>query len=444
MTTSYEPEYQAALEYLFKFVDYSLQRNWQFSPEQFDLARMHALAHALGDPHLDYPLIHVAGTKGKGSTCAFTASILQAAGYRTGLYTSPHLDDFAERIQVDGQPISHADLVMLIDEMRPVIESIPRLTTFEIATGLAFLYFSRQGVSAAVIEVGLGGRLDATNIVHPLVTAITSISYDHTAVLGKTLSAIAGEKGGIIKSGVPLILAPQREEARQRLLQIAMERNAPLVEVGKDLQFSIGTRSLASQRLRVWRQDSQPSLELEIPLLGSHQVENAAIAVAVCQAARQAGLTIPDSAIVSGLAATRWPGRFEILQHSPLLVLDCAHNRDSAEKLHQALTDYFPGAQVCMIFGASEDKDIEGMLAELSPILNKVIVVKSFHPRAADPQAILDHLSPLHIPVEVIPDVADALAHALAEATLDPAQPLVLVTGSIFVVAGARIAFYSL
>lgn len=444
MTTNYEPEYQATLDYLFSFVDYSLQRNWKFSPEQFDLGRMHALAAALGDPHLSYPVIHVAGTKGKGSTCAFCASILHTAGYRTGLYTSPHLDDFAERIQVDGEPISHADLVSIVDEMRPVIASIPRLTTFEIATAIAFLHFARAGVTAAVIEVGLGGRLDATNIVQPIVTAVTSISYDHTAVLGNTLTAIAGEKGGIIKPGVPVVFSPQVEEAHERLFQIAVENHAPLTRVGTDLHFSAESHSMNAQGFRVWGDDPKDSLDLEIPLLGAHQVTNAATAVAICQAARQAGLHIPDAAITAGLAATRWPGRFEILQMSPPLVLDCAHNRDSALKLRQTLGEYFPSRPVWMIFGASEDKDIDGMMAELAPVLRRVVVVKSFHPRAADPQIILDHLAPYNIPVEVIPDVADALTHTVSAAAADAGRPVVLVTGSIFVVAGARIAFYRL
>ena len=444
MTTNYSPEYQAALDYLFSFVDYSLQRNWQFSPEQFDLDRMLALSNAVGDPHLRYPVIHVAGTKGKGSTCAFCASVLQAAGYRTGLYTSPHLDDFAERIQINREPISHIDFVSLINEMRPFVASIPRLTTFEIATALAFLYFARQGVNAAVIEVGLGGRLDATNIVQPLVTAITSISYDHTSVLGKTLTAIAGEKGGIIKPGIPLILAPQVAEAQHRLVEIATERGAPLTKIGDDVHFSAGSHTLTAQKFTCWRDDPVKALDLAIPLLGAHQVTNAATAVAICQAARQAGLAIPDSAIIQGLASARWPGRFEILQTAPPLVLDCAHNRDSALKLRQTLEEYFPGRPVWMIFGASEDKDIDGMLAELVVLLKKVVVVKSFHPRAADPQIILEHLAPHKIPVEVIPDVADALIHTITAASASPEQPLVLVTGSIFVVAGARIAFYRL
>jgi dihydrofolate synthase/folylpolyglutamate synthase len=425
-------------------VDYSLQRNWQFSPEQFDLARMHALASAFGDPHLRFPVLHVAGTKGKGSTCAFCASILQSAGYRTGLYTSPHLDDFAERIEIDGKPIEHAQFVALIDEMRPAIAAIPRLTTFEIATALAFLYFARQGVTAAVIEVGLGGRLDATNIVHPLVTAVTSISYDHTAILGKTLAAIAGEKGGIIKPGVPVVLSPQVAEAKDRLLQIAADQGAPVIQVGEDLHFSAETHTLTAQRMQVWQSENTTGIDLEIPLLGAHQVTNAATAVAICQAARRAGLTIPDSAIIAGVAKTRWPGRFEILQTNPPLVLDCAHNRDSALKLRQTLNDYFPGAPIWMIFGASEDKDIDGMLAELSPVLSRVVVVKSFHPRAADPQIILDRLAPLGIPMVVIPDVAEALNQTLSAAATHPGGPLVLVTGSIFVVAGARIAFYRL
>lgn len=442
MNTEIEKKYQDALEYLYSFVDYSLVRNWKFSPEQFDLARMQQLAAALGDPHKQYPLIHVAGTKGKGSTSAFCASALRASGYRTGLYTSPHLDDFAERIQVDDQPISHVDFVDLIDEIRPHVAAIPRLTTFEIATALAFLYFQRQGVNAAVIEVGLGGRLDATNIVTPLVSVITSISYDHTQVLGSTLSAIAGEKAGIIKPGIPVVIAPQVQEARKVLERVAQEQGAPVTEVGRDVKYAPLEHSLAGQLVRIWSSNGD-SVDLKIALLGAHQVDNAATAYTALQIARSQGFTLlSDDTIVKGFANAKWPARFEVLQTSTPLVLDCAHNRDSALRLRQALDDYFPGWPVELIFGASEDKDIEGMLSELAPRLTGLIVVKSFHPRAANPDIILQQASNIGCPARVIPDVADALKVALEEAAVSVPPRLVLVTGSIFVAAGARIAWY--
>jgi dihydrofolate synthase/folylpolyglutamate synthase len=208
-----ETLYQQALDYLFSFVDYSLVRSLRFTEGKFDLGRMGQFLELLGNPQNDYPVVHVAGTKGKGSVCALCASGLRAAGYRVGLYTSPHLQDYAERIQVDGQPISHDELVALLEEIKPSIEKVHELTTFEITTALAFLYFSRKKVQAAVVEVGLGGRLDATNLVDPAVSVITTLSYDHMAVLGDTLDKIATEKAGIIKPSKPVVSAPQKDEA---------------------------------------------------------------------------------------------------------------------------------------------------------------------------------------------------------------------------------------
>lgn len=215
--------YQEALDYLYTFVDYSLTRAFRYSPDKFDLKRMVEFTDFLDRPQEAYPVIHVAGTKGKGSVSALCASALGAAGYRVGLYTSPHLQDFAERIQIDGQPIPHADLVELVAEIKPYLEAGTKLTTFEIATALGFLYFARNGASAVVAEVGLGGRLDATNIVTPKVSVITSLSFDHSEFLGDTLAKIAAEKAGIIKPGVPLVVAPQTDEARIVIERIAEE-----------------------------------------------------------------------------------------------------------------------------------------------------------------------------------------------------------------------------
>jgi dihydrofolate synthase/folylpolyglutamate synthase len=452
-----EAEYQQALDYLYTFVDFSLQRNFRYVPGQFDLGRMHALAAALGNPQDAYPTLHVAGTKGKGSVSALCASALQAAGYRVGLYTSPHLDDYAERIQVDGQQIPHAELVALVNELKPVIESIPKLSTFEITTGLAFLYFSRQGVTAAVIEVGLGGRLDATNIITPRVSVITSISYDHTAVLGNTLAEIAGEKAGIIKPAIPVVVSPQLDEARLVIERKAEEQAAPLIQVNRDLHFKPLSHSLAGQEFLVWSAVDQVRFNeylsqgstagwqperLRIPLLGHHQVVNAATAYATLQTARQQGLPVSDEAIRQGFQNVTWPGRFEVLQDDTgkTLVLDCAHNRDSALKLRLALDDYFPAKQVVMVFGASEDKDVQGMFVELLPRVSELIAVKSFHPRAMDPQLLVDLAYQAGCPARIVEDVADGLDEALSLVAYDT---IVLVTGSIFVAAGARIHWFA-
>lgn len=452
-----ETRYQQTLEYLYSFVDFSLQRNFRYVPGQFDLGRMRELAAALGDPQDSYPMLHVAGTKGKGSVAALCAGALQAAGYRVGLYTSPHLDDYAERIQINGVQIPHAELINLVEEIKPVIERIPKLSTFEITTGLAFLYFARQGVTAAVIEVGLGGRLDATNIITPRLTVITSLSYDHTALLGNTLTEIAGEKAGVIKPGIPVIVSPQLDEARLVLERAAEEQQAPLVQVGRDVHFKPLSHALDGQEFLVWNAEDQVRFNeyltkgpaavwqperLRIPLLGHHQVVNAATAYAALQTSRRRGLMVSEEAIRQGFTTVVWPGRFEVLQGKAgsTVVLDCAHNRDSALKLRLTLDDYFPGKPVVMVFGASEDKDVQGMFSELLPRVGELIAVKSFHPRAMDPEILVNLAHEAGCPARIVLDVAEALDEALR---LAGNEAIVLVTGSIFVAAGARIHWFA-
>jgi len=431
-----EPAYQASLDYLYSFVDFSLTRGFLFAPEKFNLGRMFDLMAVLGNPHQAYPLIHIAGTKGKGSVSAMCASVLQEAGYRVGFYSSPHLHDYTERIQVDQHPIAHMELVELVEEIKPFVAQIPALTTFEITTALAFLYFARQGVNAAVIEVGLGGRLDATNIVNPLVSVITSLSYDHMNILGSTLSEIAREKAGIIKPGVPVVLAPQKEEARLVIEGLAFERGSLLIQVGDDILYQPLTHSIEEgQVFQVGLPSDTEPMRLELPLLGSHQVDNAAVAYTALQTAQSRGLSISVSDIKEGFRKVRWPGRFEILCRNPYLVVDSAHNRDSAQKLLQALEDYFPGKPVVMIFGASEDKDIDGMFAELLPRVCQLVATRSFHPRAIEPEKLLEIAQPYHIPIWNVEKVEDALDEAIRLAGEDA---LVLAAGSLFIAAAVR------
>ena len=278
-----ETAYNQALDYLYSFVDYSLKHISELAKAEFNLDRMFALLKELGEPQKKYPIIHVAGTKGKGSVSALCASALKAAGYKAGLFSSPHLWDYVERIQINGEPISHEQLVELVEEVKPAVAKIAKLTTFEITTAIAFLAFAKNAVNAAVIEVGLGGRLDATNVVMPNVSVITSLSYDHMAVLGNTLAEIAGEKAGIIKEGIPVVSAPQTKEALEVLKRVAKQKSCPFVLIGEDIKFERLTSSLDGQTLRLSSflspSSSQP-LELTIPLLGAHQVENAAIAYA--------------------------------------------------------------------------------------------------------------------------------------------------------------------
>src|SRR6266508_4683063 len=365
--TDIEIAYNKALDYLYSFVDYSLKHISELAKAEFNLGRMFALMEELGNPQAKYPIIHVAGTKGKGSVSALCASALQAAGYKTGLYTSPHLWDYVERIQINGEPISHEELVKFVEEVKPAVAKIPKLTTFEITTAIGFLAFAKQDVNAAVIEVGLGGRLDATNIVTPNVSVITSLSYDHMAVLGNTLAKIAGEKAGIIKPGVPVVSAPQTEEALEVLERVATERNSLFVLVGRDVTFERLTSSLDGQELAI--SDQRSAVSLKIPLLGSHQIQNAATAYA---ALKSSEIQISDEAIQTGFSQVKWPARFEILQREPPVIIDSAHNSDSALRLRQTLDEYYSERPVILIFCALEDKDITGMLEEFKPRIELV------------------------------------------------------------------------
>jgi dihydrofolate synthase / folylpolyglutamate synthase len=445
-----EQQYQESLDFLYSFIDYSLKRNFRNAAEKFNLDRMRKFMHLLGDPQKDYGIIHVAGTKGKGSVSSFCASILNAQGYKTGLYTSPHMVEFTERIRINGEEISKAKLVELVEALKLVTVDVPEITTFELTTALAFLHFSRKKVDYAVFEVGLGGRLDATNIVDPIVAVITSISYDHTKILGNTLTKIAGEKGGIIKTGVPVVVAPQKEEARLRLEQIATERSAPLIQVGRDYLYAADSHSLDGQTFLVWTPDEQPMvdefietggrqlwspLRFHIPLLGFHQVENAATAYAALKTAEKYGLQLSQEAYDEGFADVKWPGRFEILRRNPPVVIDSAHNRYSALRLRHAMDDYFPGLPIVMVFGASEDKDVEGMYQELLPRVRQVITTQSVHPRAFDANQLVDLAHRCGRSTKAIVPIEDALIEALREAGN---EAVVLVTGSVFVAAAAR------
>lgn len=432
--THIEDRYKHALDYLYSFVDYSLKRSSDLAMADFNLDRMFALMEELGNPHQKYRIIHVAGTKGKGSVCALCASALRAAGYRTGLYTSPHLLDFTERIQVDGQPISRGLVADLIQEVKPIVARIPKLTTFEITTAVGLLGFARQGVEAAVIEVGVGGRLDATNIVTPAVSVITSLSYDHTALLGDTLAEIALEKAGIIKPWAPIVSSPQKGEALEVLERVAKTKESEFVLVGRDVEFERLTSSLDGQRLRVASPISTPpgAIDITIPLLGLNQVENAATAYAALQAG---GLGVSGAAIQKGFAEVHWPARFQVVRREPPVILDSAHNADSFERLRDTLEEHFPGRPVTLVFGASEDKNLPGMFAALKSKIRKLIITRADNPRALDPEQILEIARRAGLPVETVSPVDAALNRALELSETDGS--IVLSAGSIFATAEA-------
>ncbi|HET9014997.1 MAG TPA: folylpolyglutamate synthase/dihydrofolate synthase family protein [Thermomicrobiaceae bacterium] len=433
-------DYRAAIAYIIERSGYD--RGFVANPfdaETVGLRRTAWLLEALGHPEARYPAVHVAGTKGKGSTAACADAILRAAGQRVGLYTSPHLHTFRERIRLDGEPIGEDAFAALTAEIVPLNAHLARehpdwgeATAFEVATVLAVLAFARAAVDVAVVEVGLGGRLDATNVLTPTVSVITAISLDHTAILGDTLAEIAGEKGGIIKPGVPVVSSPQPVEARVVLERLAAERGSPLLLGGRDF-FADGV----PERFDL-RAPGSELRALRLALGGRHQVENAASAVVACRALDRAGIVVPEAAVRAGLAAVVWPGRLEVVASSPTVVVDGAHNVDSAGRLAEALGETFRWRRLTLVLGITRDKQVEQMLAVLAPLADRVVATASHHPRAAAPDRIVAAARAAAGPalaVEQAPSVAEALRRALAGAAPDD---LVCVTGSLYAVSEAR------
>ncbi len=429
--------YQQALDYIYSFVDYEREPRPR-DPVHYDLRRMDELLARSGNPHLKAKTVHIAGSKGKGSVAAMIASVLTASGYTAGLFTSPHLLTFNERIRVDGKLISDEEIVALVEKLRPEVEAVNQkatyglLTTFELMTALAFAYFGLKEVDFQVIEVGLGGRLDATNVVKPELCIITSISFDHTEVLGNTLTEIATEKAGIIKPNSIVVTSPQVDEAARVIEETCLSCKAELVRVGSDVTWQRLGFDSSQQSLRV--KGKLGTYELSIPLLGQHQLENASTAVAALEILAKRGFHISGDSITKGLARVSWPGRLQILSRRPLLVVDGAHNSDSARKLRQAIKQYFEFDRAILIFGVSFDKDISGIISELVSLFDKVIVTHSTHPRAMATAPIVAEFSRHGVEAQKADDISTALHLALA---LAGDKGMICVTGSLFVVAGA-------
>jgi dihydrofolate synthase/folylpolyglutamate synthase len=438
--------YQRALDYLYSFINFEHKSLDRYQAAKIDADRPRRLLEMLGRPQEHFPSIHIAGTKGKGSVAAMCAACLRLAGLRVGLYTSPHLREFRERIRIlspddaDGR-ISEEAFVAVMGRVRPAIEATPGITWFEIVTAIAFDHFAASAVDVAVVEVGLGGRLDATNVLTPLVSVITSLSLDHTQLLGDTLAQIAAEKGGIIKPGVPVVTAAQAPEALATLEQIAAERGAPLTVVGHDWPYEV-IRSheggVARQRI-IAGGGPQPRLippgaSFVIGLPGEHQTLNAAVALAALEhvAGRFPTLAVAD--MQRGLAAVEWAGRLQVLQTGPgrpTVLVDCAHNDDSAAKLVVALQEDYRYDRLMLLFGTPEDKNVAGMLARLLPLADEVVMTTANHPRSAAPEQLADMAAGLGHEATVTHSVADGLRAALAAA--GPGD-LVCATGSIIVV----------
>ncbi len=431
------------------------ERNWWYGLINFErrtpcaddlkLDHMRALLARLGEPHRRLRIVHVAGSKGKGSTAAMLASILQRAGYRTGLFTSPHLCQVEERFQVNDRPISSSELTVLLDEIRRAIESgsapgIP-YTFFEVATAVGLLHFVRRRVEAAVVEVGLGGRLDSTNVCLPVVSVITSISYDHTNVLGDRLSAIAAEKAGIVKRGHPTVSGVTVPEARAVVERVCRERHSSLRQLDGDFHFAYVPGQVSStgrSRSRVGVATSRRRWpEMELNLLGEHQAANAAVAVACIEELRAAGWRIPDAAVAAGLAEVSWPARMEVFGSRPLIVLDCAHNVASASALLSTLQSSFPPARRLLVFAGSGDKDLAGMLRVLAPhFAHLFLTCYTNNPRGVPPERLAEMLrvsgSTSHT---LCSTPADAYRAARAAAAADD---LICIAGSVFLAGELR------
>ena len=398
------------------------------------LERMYAILAGLGHPQRSFPTVLVAGTKGKGSTVAMLSACLQAGGYRTGRYTSPHLVNWRERTCINAQPISTEDVRTLSHSVRHAIEQVPASlgspTTFEVGTAFALLHFARQDVDVAVLEVGTGGRFDATNLADPLVSVIAPISYDHTQTLGSTLTSIAWHKAGIIRVGRPVIASPQPDEARLVIETEAERLDAPLQEVSREWRWTPADGSI-----RISGPGGVQPFDTEVGLLGDHQRDNATTTVAALNAMSER-FPLSMGAIKTGLKTVEWPGRLQILSEQPLVVVDGAHNAASADVVRQALDGVFEFERLALVVGLSEGKDALGVMHQLAPRASSILLTRSRHERSAPP-AELEPLARSEAPrgeVATFQDLPSALESALRRAGR---QDMILVTGSLFLVGEA-------
>ena len=402
--------YKAALAYIDTFINSEQSPDFSRQARFYNLERISHLLAQLGNPHRHLKVVHVAGSKGKGSTAALIASILTHAGYKTGLFTQPHLITPRERCRINSRLISEEEFARYVDRLSPSIEamaspSVPRsedprwigtsgeggvgrVSFFEIYTALAFTYFADNAVDFAVIEVGLGGRLDATNVVDPLVSVITPISLEHTAILGDTHEAIAREKAEIIKPNRPVVLAPQVPEAQAVFEAVAADRDAPLDGVGRDIHLKRKDWNVNGQTFDL----TTPSVsypDLFLSLLGEHQAVNAATAIGCIERIRQKGYKVPRTSIYGGLKEVRWAGRMQVVGQSPVILLDGAHSPTSAEALCKAIHEIFCYRRLILVVGLMRDKDLQAIGQVLCPLADEIITTQAFdNPRVTPAEEI--------------------------------------------------------
>ncbi|MFA5895287.1 MAG: folylpolyglutamate synthase/dihydrofolate synthase family protein [Thermoplasmata archaeon] len=414
-------DYEAALEQLYRLERFGIK---------LGLDNMRKLLALLGDPHRGLKAIHVTGTNGKGSVSALSASVLQAAGYRVGLYTSPHLVRFNERIRVDGVPIADEDLLRLWSGIQPVMEAmtaeraVNKPTFFEVTTAMAFEHFRERNVDAVVIEVGMGGRLDATNVIDGTVAVLTRVGLEHTEHLGRTVDRIAREKAGIIKPASRAVTVNQ--EALPVIEERCREIHVPLTVVGRDVHAERISQDLRGQRIRVRGEFGE--LDVQTSLLGSFQVENVGMAVTAATEMRRAGFQIPDEAILRGIAATRWPARFQVIREEPLVLVDGSHNGPAATALSAAFVELFPGRKCRLVVGILSDKDLRGMAVALGPLASHVFACRPKSHRAYSAEEVASAFRAF-APGEAIPHVPAAIDAAILGTS---SEDIILITGSIY------------
>jgi len=410
---------------------------------KFGLNNIRFLLNASGNPHKRYSTVHIAGTNGKGSVLSFIGSALRAAGLSVGLYTSPHLVRFNERIVVDGVKIPDEDLIRLIEQFRPIADRMANgddmelPTFFEFSTAIAFAYFAERAVDYAVVETGLGGRLDSTNVIEPELAAITSLSIDHTDYLGSTLEAIAFEKAGIINGSGPVVTAVSQPAALGIIESRCIELNVQLYRCGHEFSYIATPGTFPRQNVAV----TTPlgSLDLSVQLAGRHQAENAAVAAMACKLLQRDRIeSLDDESIRTGFETARWPGRLEIARHEPLTILDAAHNPDGARALQETLKSAFPNRPIILVMGISRDKDAAEMARHLCPMARDVIVTRYRMHRAMAAEQLLEAAREYAPAARCVPTVAESIRTA---DKLVGSDGIIVVAGSIFTVGDAMAYF---
>lgn len=437
--------YKEAMEYLFAQTDYEKQSHLRYNADTFDLKRMKELLSLLGNPHKKIPTAHIAGTKGKGSTATMLGKMLEANGYKVGLYTSPHLVNLHERIMVNSEMISEKEMYRLLNRVHAPLEKMAKdnaPTFFEIMTALAFLHFADRKVDIGVIETGLGGRLDSTNVIEPEVVGITSLSIDHQDQLGETIDSIAKEKAGIMKKGVPVVTVQQEPNAMKVLKSEAEAVKAPLSVTGDDIDFShrFETSREDGPHTRVCLTTLTSKFEhLRVPLYGKHQAINCGLALAMLDKLKASGYKIDNEKVSKGLDQVSLPGRMEIICDDPRVMIDGAHNAASIKAVIHAIGQNIPYDSMVVIFGCNKDKDVRGILNMLQYGADKVIFTRSNSPKAMLPQDLADIYTEI---CGKMCQTALSLGEALQIAgSAVSKEDLILITGSFYLIGQAKLRF---